>query len=170
MSEHASSKKTPRRRILRHEIGLGIRLPVDLPIFLPRVLRFDGGDLYRQSIPLLLSALPAFLGIELSRMGTGRRVKWDDLGIGLFLTVAALAAYRYFDNRVLNVIFSAFVLLFGFYGLISGIFDLVRDLISGETIKGASRHSTLAIFVAIVQIVGLIAGVLQSLQILKVIR
>jgi len=109
------------------------------------------------------------LGFELSSRDPTKVISWDTLGIGLAIGGICFVVYRLSAWPALNVILSPFFVL-ALFSIISGTFDTIYRLVFGNLVKEAGRLSAVKLFVFLVQVIALIAGLLQSLQILKVIR
>lgn len=143
-----------------------------------------------KSISYLVSLVLAFtgvvgLGLELKKMSMGavrgqEGIAFDDLGIGLGLLGVWLVSYRLLDFWLLNAV-TSFLLFFGCLGTISGLLDILHRLApqgtpgwpeesAARTTEPRRRFSWGQVFTIIVQVVGLVLGVLQVLQIVKVIR
>jgi|SRR5690625_1438205 len=110
----------------------------------------------------------AGLGIELNKLSTNPKgIGLDNLGIGIGLFAVWIIFFYYYDLWWINVLIFP-LLLFGIYGTVLGIVNIVFFLFSNPN-ESLKVKLSIKLPVVIAQFAGFVLSIMQILQILKII-
>ncbi len=122
------------------------------------------------SISILFAIIGVFgLGIEINRLSSNPNgIGLDNLGIGVGIFAIWIIFFYYFNIWWVNILIFP-VLIFGIYGTILGIMNIIFSLFSDPK-ESMKVKLSVKLPVVIAQLAGFALTLMQILQILKIIE
>ena len=158
--------KSEKHDSIRQEAAVGVTF-----LLIATFLYLNPLYLGHEVASLILSVLSfvlgvSLLGVSLNKISdTKSKLGFDDLGIGLGLGMIWAVLYYYFPVFWVNIL-TMFFLVFGVYGIVSGIMGIMYNLIFQTSDK---KKLFVKIPIVIVQFTAFIAAVFTILNILEFI-
>ncbi|AJA48650.1 hypothetical protein CPAST_c25810 [Clostridium pasteurianum DSM 525 = ATCC 6013] len=134
-------------------------------VFIPK---FFGNEFITRTVSIIVILIGILgLTIELNKIIEKHKIiGFDDFGVGLILVIITQLLHYYFLYIWLNVLFS-FILLLGIFGLVRGLITIIGNM---SINKPSIKNMLIKALIIISQIIAFIAALLQSMQILKIVK